>query len=82
MLYKLTRGSMQSDEYRKQPMHLRYGFGLLDVGGVLVADCKPEGIERIALQRAVHTYAQSTGKQFKTYKTLGEALCVTIKRIK
>lgn len=82
MFYKLTRGSVQSDEEKKQPMHIRYGFGLLEVGGVLVADCKPEGIERIALQRAVHTYAQAAGRQFQTYKTHGEVLCVTIKRLK
>ena len=82
MLYKLTRGTMQPDTAKKPPLHLRYGFGLLDVGGVVVADCALEGITKIRLQRAIHNYAQATGKQFKTRASVTSANCVTIKRIK
>lgn len=82
MLYKLTRGTMQPDATKKPPIHQRYGFGLLDVGGVVVADCALEGITKISLQRAIHNYAQETGKRFKTRASVTSETCITIKRLK
>lgn len=81
MHYKLTRGTMQEDPNKNPPRHLLFGYGLLDVGGVVVANYLAAGIKRTALQAAVHSYAQANGKKFETSKSIMDRGCLTIKRV-
>lgn len=68
-LYRLTRGSMD-EAPRPEPRHIALGYGLLHVDSIVVVDYRTARMKAAEVQRAVHSYANITGKQFKTCKNV------------
>jgi len=77
--YRLTRGSMD-EAPRPEPRHISLGYGLIHVDSVVVVDYRAARIKADEVQRAVHSYANLTGKRFKTCKTVDKDRLI-IKRI-